>query len=91
MRLELLAHSLLLIFDREPVVVGRKRRAVEGAIPSITNGADLLDQLAETVKYIDPRIGYRVEAVVVDLPAIIDAVAVGREEPWVAYDAERHG
>ena len=87
---ELLAGLVLHVLDPEPVIARWQRVAVVGTVPTGAQRADLLQQLPETVKYInfcrrvatgDPD----------DVPGVVETVLVGRHKPRVINDAHLFG
>ncbi len=89
MRLELFSHTRgrLAVLYHEPVIAGGHRAAVVGAVPSPTARGHLLEQLAEAVEYEHRRARAQVHPR--DVPAVVVAVPVGREERRVVQHRDR--
>ena len=78
MSFEFFSASVLGVLHAEPVVARRHGASPVGAVPSLAQRAELLEQLPEAVKDID--FGRRVAAGdAYDVPGVMVAVAVGRK------------
>ncbi|MNX61667.1 hypothetical protein D3C86_926020 [compost metagenome] len=88
MRLELLARTVLLVQDLEPVVGRRKRVPVHRAVPSRARRADLLHELAVAVEDVDRRLWLARKAD--DVPRIVVPVRIRREVVRVVDHRYRH-